>query len=165
MIKRLWCIPFLALGACSEPSFYFRGYSNHSGCGGVIDAELANGAIFEDAYDDLLSEGTGLVTELTGEIFETPVRIDVGCYRDSIVGFVSYVSLQENADASDEIHERFSQVLDDAFGVAEERSTADGRSKIYYCTEDAKVVLAEAVLAETEYEVSLVVVPYPRDCD
>jgi uncharacterized protein YciI len=80
----------------AEPSFSFRGYTEHSDCRGVLNAELTGGTRFIDALDAELPRGEGIVTRMTGELFSLPVAIYVTCYDNGMVAAVDYI-----ADASD----------------------------------------------------------------
>jgi hypothetical protein len=160
----LWVVTLMALQACSEPTFHFRGYSDRSSCRAVIDSELAAGAEFKGAFDEALPDGAGLVTELTGSILSQPVEIDVACYLHGSVSYVDYVSRSDEQDASTRAYETFSKELDDVFGEADEERFADRRGKTYLCDESAQVTLRQTRISETAYEVSLLVLPHPGDC-
>ena len=73
----VWILPLLALSGCGEPRFEFRGYSDRTGCTGVVDAELANGSNYEAVFDAEDPENPAQTIELSGTIFDEPVRVEV----------------------------------------------------------------------------------------
>lgn len=154
----------LALPACSEPTFHFRGYSERSSCRGVIDSELAAGARFSDALDEELPDGPGIVTELAGSVLAVPVTIDIACYPDGRVSYVDYVATAGAVEQSTQVYETFFHELDRFFGEAAEDSVPGRRSRTYLCDGAARVTLRQTQLAQTSYEVSLLVIPHATEC-
>lgn len=162
--RHLWWISLLALQACSKPVFYFRGYSSLSDCRTIIDSELVTGATFDDAVEEALENGPGIVTELSGSILDVAVAIDVACYGDGSVAYIDYSSLSDDVDPSTRIYETFSNNLDEIAGPVEERQFPDMRVKNYLCDESGRIALSQARLAEDQFEVSMLVIPHRTEC-
>lgn len=154
----------IGLVACSESRFEFRGYTELSSCRQVIDAELANGAEFEDAYDSTDPELPGHITELDGRLFDLPVRIDVTCSPRGKVTSVQYVALARDPDETATAFGLVAAELSQLFGEPRFTTTADSRTLSYGCEDPAPVRLEEWILTEVEHEVYLAVVPGLMSC-
>lgn len=154
----------ILLGACAEPHFGFRGYTELSDCRNVIDAELATGAGFQDAVDEDLPNGEGVVTELRGGLFDVPVSIFVSCYDNSDVSSVDYIAEAADGATSAAFYDALARELDAIFPTPTQSSTLDSRSRTYHCGDPATVILREALHGDMDYEVSLLVVPLPGEC-
>lgn len=163
-MKHLWPVGFLLITACSEPRFGFRGFTDLSDCRSVIDSELLAGAEFVNAFDTELPAGEGVVTELAGELSGMPVDILVSCYRGGQVGSVDYIADAGEPEQSARFFMQLATELDTAFGTPFETLTPDSRRWTFVCGDPATVVLREARLADMDYEVSLLVIPYPSEC-
>ena len=163
-MKRLWPVVFLLLSACAEPRFAFRGYTDLSDCRSVIDSELDAGAELITAFDEDLPAGEGVVTHLAGELLGSPVDILVSCYRSGQVGSVDYIGDAHEPEASAMFFLRLATELDEVFGTPFETLTADSRRWTFLCGDPATVVLREARLADMDYEISLLVIPFPTEC-
>ncbi len=163
-MKRLWLLAALLLAACAEPQFGFRGYTELSDCRNVIDAELETGAGFQDAVDEELPSGDGVVTELSGGLYSVPVSIFISCYDNGDVSSVDYIAEAADGATSAAIYDRLSQELGAIFPTPRESSTLESRSLTYHCGDPATVILREALHGDMDYEVSLLVVPLPGEC-
>jgi hypothetical protein len=163
-MKRLWPIGVFLLNGCAEPSFSFRGYTELSECRTVIDAELAGGSTFREAVDTEMPLGEGFVTELSGELFSVPVAVFVSCYTNGTVSAVEYISEGTDPEESAANFALMAQGLDAIFGNPQELVSAESRSRTYHCGDPATVNLRAARHGESDFEVSLLVMPLPVTC-
>lgn len=168
----LCLMPALGLQACAEPSFEFRGYSDLSSCGEIIDAELANGGTFQGGYASEDLENPGYVTELSGELFAEPVRIDVLCNIQGFISSIHYISRATDPMETGPIFRRFGDELAMQFGEPTVIVTEQGRSLRYVCQNPSPVLLDEWRLEsegddedqEPVHEVYLAVMPRNTEC-
>jgi hypothetical protein len=167
----VWILPLLMLSGCGEPRFEFRGYSDRSGCTGVIDAELANGSNYEAVFD-ADPENPAQTIELSGTIFEAPVRIDVTCTSGRI-DTIQYVSRASDPQETGALFTRFSAELDSLFGEPTIITSDNARSLRYLCHSPSPVLLEEWRLEPEEggdeeekavHELYLAVVPDAAEC-
>ena len=161
-------IATVTASSCSDPKLVFRGYSDRSSCEDVINAELANGAEFEGAFDSDQIERPGQIAELSGELFSEPVRIDVHCTRAGLVNDVRYVSPEWEPTATGPIFRAWAAELEAVLGPASERLTENMRGLYFLCDEPSPIALEEWKLSELEgeeeNEVYLTVVPWDVEC-
>jgi len=142
----------LALQACSDPAFYFRGYNSDSTCSRIIDTELALGGEFVDAYESRDPEVAGYITELAGEIFEEPVRIDIRCERGNHTAAVHYISTEQEPEATGALYAKFTSELEAQFGISDEELGEINRSRFFLCDDPAPIFLEEWALENDEDE-------------
>lgn len=163
----------LGLGACTEPRFEFRGYSDLSGCQSVINAELENGATFRGGYESEDIENPGYVTELGGELFGAPVDIEVLCTPAGYVGSIHYYSEASDPEETGALWTLFSEELFLLFGEPTMLSTDVNRSLRFLCHSPSPILLDEWRLVDqqdgaddeaVEHELYLAVVPDSADC-
>jgi hypothetical protein len=165
----------LLVQGCSEPVFEFRGYTDLSNCRQVIDAELARGATFEDAYDSIEGFEPELITELAGQLFEQDVTIEIACTARGSVNRIHYVVDTTDPLETGRAFIRFAQELDALFGMPAENATIGARSLNYICPRSSPVVLEEYLLpddavldgeesSEEQHELYLAVVPEALRC-
>jgi hypothetical protein len=157
-------VSLLLLAACAEPSFSFRGYTEHSDCRGVLNAELAGGTRFFDASDIELPRGAGIVTRMTGTLFALPVDIYVSCYDNGVVAAIDYITDASDFQTSNASFAALSREFDSLFGAPALEETADSRSRIYRCGNPSTLVLREARHGDMDYETSVLVVPQTTEC-
>lgn len=166
-------LPALLLAACSEPAFYFRGYNSGSPCSSIIDTELALGAEYVGALESRDPERPGFVTELAGELFEEPVRIEIRCERGNKTASVHYIATEHDPEAVGELYAKFSSQLDAQFGASLEEFSEFSRSRYYFCRQPAPVFIQEWALLgeeeevdfeEREHELYLAIVPEAAVC-
>ena len=170
--KLFWIVPALALQACAEPKFEFRGYTDLSSCTEIIDAELANGSTFQSGYTSAELDSLGYVTELAGEIFSEPVRIDVTCSATGYIDSIHYVSTESDPSETGRIFVRFATELQALFGEPTELVTDQVLSLRYLCSSPAPFLLDEWKLEldenedenDVEHEVYLAVTPLAAEC-
>lgn len=167
LLSLLACI---ALHGCAEPQLEFRGYSDLSSCTEIIDAELANGGVFQGGYESDDPENPGYVTELLGTIFDERVRIDIQCDIRGFISSIHYLSLASDPMDTSEVFFRFADELTAAFGEPTQIVTDEGHSLRFLCHNPAPILLEEWRLEqETEdedslHEVYLAVVPGAVGC-
>lgn len=163
----------LAVTACAEPRFAFRGYTDLSSCRQVIDTELANGAEFATAYDSTDPEAPGHVTELTGSLFDLPVRIDINCTTQNRVASIQYIVAASHPDDTGAAFALLAGELQPLFGEPAMSSTADSRTLSFGCIDPSPVRLEEWIVTdhdegdsvgEAEHEVYLAIVPDLMSC-
>lgn len=169
-----WIGPLLALSACTEPRFEFRGYSDLSGCQSVINAELDRGAVFRGGFESEDIENPGYVTELGGELFGEPVDIEVLCTPAGYVGSIHYYSEASDPAETDALWALFSEELYSLFGEPTMLSTDINRSLRFLCHSPSPILLDEWRLVDdtddteedeaVEHELYLAVVPDSADC-
>lgn len=165
-LSSLCCVAIacVLLQACTEPVFEYRGYTDLSDCRHVIDAEMARGAIFEDAYDSLERSEPELVTELHGQIYDENVIIEVACNSSGDVNRIFYVVSSMEPEQTGDAFIRFANALELEFGVPEITVVEGSRTLEYLCPGNAPVVLEEYVVSEEEHELYLGVVPSLAIC-
>ncbi len=158
------------LHGCTEPQLEFRGYSDLSSCTEIIDAELANGGVFQGGYASDDPENPGYITELLGTIFDERVRIDIHCDVRGFISSIHYLSLASDPMDTSEVFFRFADELASAFGEPTQIVTDEGHSLRFLCHNPAPVLLEEWRLEqETEdeepmHEVYLAVLPGAVEC-
>lgn len=152
------------LTACMEPAFEFRGYTELSSCRQVIDAELAQGASFEDAYDSFLRTEPELVTELAGQVFGQSVVIEIACNTRGSLKRIYYVADTRDPAETGAAYIRFAGELEALFGAPAETHSEGSRSLSYVCGQSSPVVLEEHELSESEHELYVGVVPALVSC-
>lgn len=160
----VWLWSAVYLTGCEQPVFEFRGYNDLSNCRQVIDAELANGAEFIDAYDSLDPQSPNVITELAGDAFERNVQIAVACHPRGSVSYVQYMSLEEDPEETSLEYVRFAIGLEQTLGEPWEYSTDNSRSRLFVCDRDPPVYLEEYRLEEELHEVYFTVVPKAASC-
>jgi hypothetical protein len=130
----------------------------------VIDAELAQGADFDDAYvsDDL--SAAELMTELSGEVFGQDVVITVACSDQGLLRRVHYVVESHDPALTGAVFAQFAGELDTLFGEPTAEYQENSRSLHYICPVSSPVMLQEDILAEEEHEVYLAVDPKAITC-
>ena len=157
-------MPVFMLMACTEAPFEFRGYTERSNCRQVIDAELARGSNFESAYESADPSVPGLVTELTGTIFDVPVRIEVTCARSGGTVLVHYISPARDPAETAAVFSHFATELEAAYGAPAMITSDERRSLHFLCDEPSPVLLEEWKLGEDTNEVYLAIVPGAAPC-
>ena len=146
----------VALQACSEPRFEFRGYSDLSSCTEIIDAELASGGTFQGGFESEDIENPGYVTELSGTLFSESVRIDIQCNPRGFISSIHYISAASDPMDTGAVWALFSSELETLFGEPTEILTEEGRSRRYICHNPSPALLDEWRLeGEEEDEVPL----------
>lgn len=150
--------------ACAEPGIEFRGFTELSSCRQTIDAELANGAVFEDVYDAEDPESTDVITELSGEIFETEVQIAIACSPRNELRYVHYISLAEEPVETGQVYARFAAGLDALFGTPTEVNGPTDRRVYFLCDEPSPVLVEEYLIEEEVHEVYLAFIPGNAGC-
>jgi len=165
-------LPLLALSSCGEPRFEFRGYSDRSSCTGVIDAELANGSNYEAVFDADDPEDPAQTIELTGTIFDEPVRIEVKCTSGRI-DTIQYISGTSDARDTGTLFTRFSAELGTLFGEPSVVTSDNARSLRYLCRSPSPILLEEwrlepaedaDVTEEPPHELYIAVAPGAAEC-
>lgn len=169
----VWVLPLLALSGCAEPKLEFRGYTDLSGCTDVIDAELANGSSYEGVFDAEDPENPAQTIELSGTIFDEPVRIDVTCTAGRIDS-IHYLSRASDPLDTGAVFARFMTGLDAMFGQPDVVASDNARSLRYLCRNPSPVLLEEWRLEpdegeqtgdeEPDHEVYIAVVPSAAEC-
>jgi hypothetical protein len=168
----VWILPLLALSGCGEPRFEFRGYSDRSSCTGIIDAELANGSSYEAVFDAEDPENPAQTIELSGTIFDEPVRIEVTCTSGRI-DMIQYISRTSDARETGALFIRFSAELGTLFGEPSVITSDNARSLRYLCRGPSPVLLEEWRLEPAEdadeddeppHELYIAVVPGAAEC-
>jgi hypothetical protein len=137
------CALVLALVACAKPRVEFRGYSDLSGCTEVIDTELANGASFLGGFDSEDPENPGYITELSGEIFDERVRIEIHCDVRGFLSSVHYISAATDPEDTGALFFRFAGELEALFGEPTLIETDISRSLRFVCHSPSPVILDE----------------------
>lgn len=175
MLRNLWWTALLlALQACSEPVFEFRGYTDLSSCTEIIDAELANGARYDGVFGSEDPENPAQTVELSGMLFSERVNIDVTCTSGRIDS-IQYVSPARDPIETGAVFARFAAELEALFGAPTVITSEEARSLRYLCHTPSPVLLeewvieteggpGEAVDETTEHEVYLAVVPEAAAC-
>jgi hypothetical protein len=171
--KDVWILPLLALSGCAEPKLEFRGYTDLSGCTDIIDAELANGSSYEGVFDAEDPEDPAQTIELSGTIFDEPVRIDVTCTAGRIDS-IHYLSRARDPRDTGAVFARFMAGLDAIFGQPDTVTSENARSLRYLCRNPSPVLLEEWRLEpdeeqeaedeEPDHEVYIAVVPSATAC-
>lgn len=168
----IWTLPVLTLCACADPKFEFRGYTDRSGCTDVIDAELASGAGYEAVFDAEDPENPAQTIELSGTIFDEPVRIEVTCTAGRIDS-IQYISARTDPRETGALFARFADELEARFGEPTVIVGDDARSLRFLCHSPSPVLLEEWRLGtedsgeddqEAVHEVYLAVVPGAAAC-
>lgn len=163
----------IALPACVDPKFEFRGYSDLSSCQRVIDAELANGSSFQGGYQSDDIGYLGYVTELSGTIFSERVDIDVLCTPAGDVGSIHYYSSASDPRETGRVWALFSSELEMLFGAPTEIFNEQGRSRRFLCHNPSPVLIDEWRLEaeedapddeEPDHEIYIAVVPSAAEC-
>ena len=158
------------LQGCSEPMFEFRGYTDLSDCRHVIDAELALGANFEDAYDSLDRREPEFITRLTGKVYDEDVFIEIACTDRGRVNRIFYVLDSQDPQTTGSAFIRYATALEMLFGVPEITIVEGSRTLNFICAEASPVVLEEYVVTvgeddeESEHELYLGIVPSAASC-
>ena len=166
----LLLIPCIALQGCAEPQLEFRGYSDLSSCTEIIDAELANGSVFQGGYESDDPENPGYITELLGTIYDERVRIEIDCDIRGFISSIHYLSLASDPEDTSEVFFRFADELLARFGEPTQIVTDSGHSLRFLCHNPAPVLLEEWRLeqeAENEeplHEVYLALRPGAVEC-
>lgn len=163
-LNPIWVMPIMALPACTDPAFEFRGYTDRSSCRAVIDAELADEAEFAGAFASDDPDNPGRVTELSGELFSTRVGIDIYCSSSGAFGSIHYVTDAQDPEATAEILTRFARELELLFGAPTENVAEDRRTLRYLCSDQAPIVLEERRLDDQRNQVNLSVIPQAAAC-
>lgn len=167
-------IPVIALQACSEPAFYFRGYNADSPCNSIIDIELALGAEFLDAHESRNPQTPGFVTTLAGELFESPVQIEIRCERGNKAASIHYIADEQDPEATGALYARFSTALEAQFGASTEEFTEIHRARYFLCDDPAPIFIEEWALVDDvdnevevenrEHELYIAIVPDAAVC-
>ncbi len=166
----LLLIPCVALSGCAEPQLEFRGYSDLSSCSEIIDAELANGSVFQGGAESADPENPGYITELLGTIYDERVRIDIHCDIRGFISSIHYLSLASDPADTSEVFFRFAEELLAQFGEPTQIVSDAGHSLRFLCHNPAPVLLDEWRLEqetgdeEPQHEVYLAVVPGAVEC-
>lgn len=154
----------LLLAGCAKPRIEFRGFTELSSCRQTIDAELAGGSVFEDVYDSEDPESTDVITELSGEIFETEVQIAIACSPRNELSYVNYIALAEEPAETGQVYARFAAELAALFGAPTEVNGLTDRRMHFLCDEPSPVLVEEYLVEDEVHEVYLAFIPGNAGC-
>lgn len=134
----------IVLVACSKSPFEFRGYTAGSDCAAITAAEIAQGAeLVGTREEEVAGLGSLTVSELRGEVYATPMFIDVVCHGESGPSGVWYLAVVNDLEEQAATYERLTKILTDAFAEPKVTGEVGSRAARFHCDINGQVSLFE----------------------